>query len=232
MSKEVEPAVVMNFLNDLYISFDELIEEHGVYKVETIGDCYMVAGGLIFTDAQGFKTVLQSQVDPLHAQRTLTYAVAMLNAASKVVMPDTGLPVKLRLGIHSGPVVSGVVGTRMPRFCLFGDSVNTASRMESNAPPGRIHVSADTHSLIGGNFWQASGGVQVKGKGIMETYYFDHSAPGCEQQLAAIKQKLQAAGAAAPSQLGVSRPGSGSHYQTASRSGSAATNSCHWAQQH
>ncbi|WIA42297.1 hypothetical protein OEZ86_008311 [Tetradesmus obliquus] len=195
MSKEVEPESVMEFLNDLYCRFDDLLEAAGVYKVETIGDCYMVAGGLIFTDAQGFKTVLQSKVDPLHAHRTFAFALAMLEAAADVVMPDTGLPVRLRVGIHSGPVASGVVGNRMPRFCLFGDTVNTASRMESsNQRPGCMHISADTHGLIPGDFWQASGGIEVKGKGHMETYYFDPAAAlstAATQQLHALLRKTR-----------------------------------------
>uniref|UniRef100_A0A383WI74 Guanylate cyclase domain-containing protein n=1 Tax=Tetradesmus obliquus TaxID=3088 RepID=A0A383WI74_TETOB len=195
MSKEVEPETVMEFLNDLYCRFDNLLEAAGVYKVETIGDCYMVAGGLIFTDAQGFKTVLQSKVDPLHAHRTFAFALAMLEAAADVVMPNTGLPVRLRVGIHSGPVASGVVGNRMPRFCLFGDTVNTASRMESsNQRPGCVHISADTHGLIPGDFWQASGGIEVKGKGHMETYYFDPAAAlstAATQQLHALLRKTR-----------------------------------------
>lgn len=75
----------------------------------------MVAGGLVFTDAQGYRSVLQSAVDPHHARRTLAFARAMLAAAAGVHMPDTRRPVRLRVGVHSGPVVSGIVGARMPR---------------------------------------------------------------------------------------------------------------------
>eukprot|EP00775_Hariotina_reticulata_P010666 gene10666-10825_t len=192
MSKQVEPAVVMAFLNDLYTEFDLLLEEYTVYKVETIGDCYMVAGGLVFTDSQGFRTALQSQVDPLHAQRTLLYALALLVVASRVVMPHTGLPVQLRIGIHSGPVTSGVVGAKMPRFCLFGDAVNTAHRMESCAPPGRIQVTDFTRGLVGGEFWEPSGGAEIKGIGLMDTYYFDATHVQAQQQLEAMKAELGA----------------------------------------
>ncbi|EFJ48016.1 guanylyl and adenylyl cyclase family member, partial [Volvox carteri f. nagariensis] len=116
---------VMSLLNSLYSRYDAMLDKYGVYKVETIGDCYFVAGGLIHEDEDGM-------------------AAAMLSAAREVLMPTTGLPVEIRIGLHTGPVVSGVVGTRMPRFCLFGDTVNTASRIESTGLPGAIHASEAT----------------------------------------------------------------------------------------
>ncbi|GLC71950.1 hypothetical protein PLESTF_001188000 [Pleodorina starrii] len=171
MCNQIRPVVVMSFLNDLFTRLDSLLDEYGVYKVETIGDCYVAAGGLMKVDPEtGAVTVRSDDVDPQHAQRTVQFAKALLRAAAGVRLPTTGEPVRLRVGIHSGPAMSGVVGTRMPRFCLFGDTMNTASRMESTGLPGAIHVSAATRELVPGEAWEATGGVEVKGKGCMNTF--------------------------------------------------------------
>ncbi|GIL52103.1 hypothetical protein Vafri_8045 [Volvox africanus] len=172
MCKVLEPRVVMAFLNDLFTRFDRRLDEFGVYKVETIGDCYFVAGGLICQDEYGMPAVraLDDPADPQHAERVFNFAKAMLKAASEMSLPTTGDAIKMRIGIHSGPVVSGVVGERMPRFCLFGDTVNTASRMESTGVSGCIHVSESTKNLLGGEDWVPTGGIEVKGKGLMNTY--------------------------------------------------------------
>ncbi|PNH11625.1 Guanylate cyclase soluble subunit beta-2 [Tetrabaena socialis] len=141
-----------------------------VYKVETIGDCYMVAGGLVAYDSDGYKSVIKGAEDPLHAVRVMEFAKAMLRATRDVLVPTTGKAVQMRIGLHSGPVTSGVVGDRMPRFCLFGDTVNTASRMESTCRPGSIQVSADTHARLPSEPWRDRGLTAVKGKGEMRTY--------------------------------------------------------------
>ncbi|GLI59737.1 hypothetical protein VaNZ11_001685 [Volvox africanus] len=172
MCKVLEPRVVMAFLNDLFTRFDRRLDEFGVYKVETIGDCYFVAGGLIHEDEYGMPAVRAraSHADPLHAEKVLMFGKAMLSAASRMSLPTTGGPVKMRIGIHSGPVVSGVVGERMPRFCLFGDTVNTASRMESTGVPGCIHASEAARALLRNEVWVPTGGIEIKGKGLMNTF--------------------------------------------------------------
>ncbi|EFJ46089.1 guanylyl and adenylyl cyclase family member [Volvox carteri f. nagariensis] len=165
MCNSVKPATVMSFLNDLYTRLDAMLDAFGVYKVETIGDCYVAAGGLMKVDAET--------------------GAAILRAASAVLLPTSGEPVRLRVGIHSGPAMSGVVGTRMPRFCLFGDTINTASRMESTGVPGAIHVSKATRDLTPDEPWEPTGAVEAKGKGLMETYLLkpqNSIAPPPQQQ--------------------------------------------------
>ncbi|KAG2448053.1 hypothetical protein HYH02_007080 [Chlamydomonas schloesseri] len=170
MCSAATPYEVMCFLNSLYSRFDGLVDIYKVYKVETIGDCYMVAGGLVAYDQDGYKSVIAGEEDPLHAVRVMEFAKAMLRAAREVRMPHNGEPVRLRVGLHSGPVTSGVVGDRMPRFCLFGDTVNVASRMESTCRPGRIHVSAATQARLPNEPWRDLGMTAVKGKGEMRTF--------------------------------------------------------------
>ncbi|XP_070849751.1 retinal guanylyl cyclase 2-like [Chaetodon trifascialis] len=128
-----EPIEVVDLLNDLYTMFDAIIATHDVYKVETIGDAYMVASGV--PNRNGIR----------HAAEVANMSLDILHsiAAFKIRhMPE--IKVKIRIGLHSGAVVAGVVGLTMPRYCLFGDTVTTASHMEATGLPYRIHVSLST----------------------------------------------------------------------------------------
>ncbi|XP_062940185.1 retinal guanylyl cyclase 2 [Cynocephalus volans] len=159
-----EPIEVVDLLNDLYTLFDAIIGSHDVYKVETIGDAYMVASGL------------PKRNGSRHAAEIANMSLDILSSVGTFKMrhmPE--VPVRIRIGLHSGPVVAGVVGLTMPRYCLFGDTVNTASRMESTGLPYRIHVSLSTvtilRSLSEGYEVELRGRTELKGKGIEETFW-------------------------------------------------------------
>ncbi|KAL3225189.1 hypothetical protein MRX96_049319 [Rhipicephalus microplus] len=127
-----EPMEIVDFLNDLYTAFDSTINHYNVYKVETIGDAYMVVGGLPERNRD-------------HAEQVATMALDLLHLCGRFrIRHMPNVPLMLRIGLHTGAVVAGVVGLTMPRYCLFGDTVNTASRMESTGRAYRIHISKTT----------------------------------------------------------------------------------------
>ncbi|XP_037349131.1 retinal guanylyl cyclase 1 [Talpa occidentalis] len=164
ISSMSEPIEVVDLLNDLYTLFDAIIGSHDVYKVETIGDAYMVASGLPQRNGQR------------HAVEIANMSLDILSAVGSFRMRHMPqVPVRIRIGLHSGPCVAGVVGLTMPRYCLFGDTVNTASRMESTGLPYRIHVNVSTvrilHALDEGFQVEVRGRTELKGKGTEETYW-------------------------------------------------------------
>ncbi|XP_071331220.1 guanylyl cyclase C-like isoform X2 [Trachinotus anak] len=163
ISASCTPLQVVEMLNNLYMCFDTRIESYDVYKVETIGDAYMVVSGL--PERNGDR----------HADEVAKMALDLVAAVRQVSIPHMpNQRLQLRAGIHTGPCVAGIVGHKMPRYCLFGDTVNTASRMESTSLPQRIHTSSETYlALIKDNAYelQLRGEIEVKGKGRMNTYW-------------------------------------------------------------
>ncbi|CAH1788807.1 unnamed protein product, partial [Owenia fusiformis] len=136
ISASSTPLEIVNFLNELYTVFDAIIEHFDVYKVETIGDAYMVVSGL------------PNRISH-NAQEICHMAIALLNISKTFQIkhkPDEKF--RIRIGIHTGHCAVGVVGLKMPRYCLFGDTVNTASRMESTGEAMKIHISSETKERI------------------------------------------------------------------------------------
>uniref|UniRef100_A0A1B0FK48 guanylate cyclase n=1 Tax=Glossina morsitans morsitans TaxID=37546 RepID=A0A1B0FK48_GLOMM len=156
------PLEVVTFLNSIYRVFDERIECYDVYKVETIGDSYMVASGLPVKNGNK------------HVCEIATMALDLLDASTFFKIPRSTESLQIRCGAHTGPVVAGIVGTKMPRYCLFGDTVNTASRMESTGEAHKIHITEEMNESlmrIGGFKTEHRGLIDVKGKGLMSTYW-------------------------------------------------------------
>jgi class 3 adenylate cyclase len=157
-SERIAPEQVVQALNDLFSVFDRLAQQQGLEKIKTVGDAYMVAGGL-------------PDPRPDHAEAVIEMAMAMRDEVARRTDPG-GQPLAVRIGIDTGPVVAGVIGTSRFSYDLWGDTVNTASRMESQGVAGCIQVTARTYErLRDGYRFERRGPVQIKGKGAMVTYF-------------------------------------------------------------
>jgi class 3 adenylate cyclase len=158
LSERISPSDLVRRLNRIFCAFDDLADRYGLEKIKTIGDAYMVAGG--FPDQRDG-----------HANDVSAMALDML-AAIETCNHETDQPVSIRIGIHTGPAVAGVIGVKKFVYDVWGDTVNTASRLESSGLPGRIQLSEQAAALLSDDFVvQERGAVELKGKGCMKTYW-------------------------------------------------------------
>jgi class 3 adenylate cyclase len=158
LAARLNPVDVIELLNGLFASFDELVAERGLEKIKTMGDSYMVAGGV---------------PEPLedHARRTVDLGLAMIEVAAREGAARAEGACALRVGVHSGPVLAGVIGRRKFAFDVWGDTVNVASRLESQGLPNRVHVSEATWLLVKDEFGaERRGSIDLRGHGAMQTY--------------------------------------------------------------
>jgi len=159
MSQRLAPRDVVEMLDRLFSEFDALADAHGVEKIKTIGDCYMAASGV-------------PSPRPDHAIAVARLALAMRDCATTYLRADDGSRLELRIGLNSGPVVAGVIGRRRFLYDLWGDAVNTASRMESHGTPGEIMLTREMVELIEGSFvCEPNARIEVKGKGPVDTWF-------------------------------------------------------------
>lgn len=167
LSSRMRPGELVEMLNSIFIVFDDLSLKFGLEKIKTIGDAYMVCSGLP-----------QKRAD--HAPAMAAMALAMRDA-----MPHLGNDLAVRIGVHSGPVVAGVIGKRKFSYDVWGDTVNTASRMESHGESGRVQVSQAFVDCLGDDFIvEKRGVVDIKGKGPMTTYWLQAAKMPDETALA------------------------------------------------
>jgi class 3 adenylate cyclase/ActR/RegA family two-component response regulator len=160
LSERITAGALVHLLNQIFSLFDELTLVYGLEKIKTIGDAYMVVSGLPVP--RGDHAVVMAEM-----------ALAMQNAMKKFnQVQEKGMQLALRIGMHSGPVVAGIIGTRKFSYDLWGDTVNTASRMESHGLSGKIHLAESTYHLLESRYlFEKRGWITVKGKGKVMTYF-------------------------------------------------------------
>ena len=160
LSRKTTPADLVSMLNGIFTAFDLIVEKHGVEKIKTIGDCYMLVGGIPLHRGD-------------HAAAVAECALEMLDALA-ALNRETGTELQMRVGIHTGPVVAGVIGKIKFTYDLWGDTVNVASRMESSGQPGRVHISEQTEAQLRGRFpLEDRGFVECKGLGPVKTFFLN-----------------------------------------------------------
>jgi class 3 adenylate cyclase len=153
------PESLVGKLNRIFTGFDQLATQLGIEKIKTIGDAYMAAAGLP-----------EPRTD--HADAIARFALAMLQVIAAENAADAATPFQLRIGIHTGAVVAGIIGSHKFIYDVWGDTVNIASRLESSGSPGRIHISDATERALAGRFAvEPRGAIELKGRGRAETFF-------------------------------------------------------------
>jgi guanylate cyclase len=158
-AQQTDPALVVSLLDDLFSRFDTIAVEHGIEKIKTVGDAYMAAAGA-------------PQPRPDHAEAAVEFGRGILSEVDDWRRANK-VDLQVRVGIASGSVVGGVIGRRRILFDLWGDTVNTAARMESSGVPGRIHVAASTRELLKGHDRFHERQIEIKGLGRMTTFLLE-----------------------------------------------------------
>lgn len=157
LSASISPKELVHLLNDIFSQFDQLAEKHGLEKIKTIGDSYMVVGGLPNPRSDHAEAIAEMALD--------------MQESIREYRDNLGISLSIRIGIHSGPVVAGIIGKKKFIYDLWGDTVNTASRMESHGLPDNIQISEATYLLIEDQYeFEKRGSINVKGKGEMAAY--------------------------------------------------------------
>ncbi|WP_339134912.1 MAG: adenylate/guanylate cyclase domain-containing protein [Candidatus Electrothrix sp. GW3-4] len=158
LSEKYRPDVLVNLLNNIFSDFDKISEKYGAEKIKTIGDAYMLAAGIPKAKDDHYSIVAHC-------------ALHMLQAVKKFTDPE-GNPIRIRIGIHTGPAIAGVIGTRKFSYDLWGDTVNTASRMESHGNADKIQMTKEMADKLRRDFLiEPRNAIEVKGKGKMQTFW-------------------------------------------------------------
>jgi class 3 adenylate cyclase len=165
VAQSMSPDHLVQNLHLFFSKFDEIMDEYGLEKIKTIGDAYMAAGGIPTPFEDHAVRMVLAGLKIIEVVKTYNLTRERIDQA----------PFEIRIGIHSGPVVAGVVGTKKFAYDIWGDTVNIASRMESNSEPGRINISEDHYRAISDHFeCEHRGEIPVKNKGAMHMYFVNH----------------------------------------------------------